>query len=560
MVMEESPDLDPSIAFYAVCHSKRDTVNEGIERIGKYSDPCKKNVNLLTSFSQIFKQKSEIHIPINRKKLMIDSGAYDFLIKNRSHFPYTPEQYFNEVRKIDDLDPNFLVSMDHICSPVVRKGDHENNLKRIRKTIKNTMELQKIIDREDPGFELVQVVQGYREDEYKYCISEMIKRGTIENGDYIGIGSLANRKKVSEIRGAVNAVHDVMEDHGLKDVRIHLFGITLNAIKDVIVAEKITSFDSLSWTFPYRFGRVKLFTGHRMIEANTHGRLVEPEFYEISLRTTLIYVDYINYLYIEKERKAWNKTFNDFYAKHCHSINRVNHTNAHDVNDVNSNHIVVFTGDQFVILDPRGVVLSKEELYNLARSSAVLFLDRWEREREKQFFNLYEDFISRDRPRIPSQAWDGLYQFIREILLSAPWVDPDGSDGQELKSFKDIIIPFVGKKIKSNSKRQGTIDFSLGHDLERPGVLSSIDTGLLSNARLKGFFYPRNEKRSGCASSFFAPENDLFASDQSPMSIPIACLKDQINAPVPQQGSSTNPGSSITFSKNKENCGDFLVG
>lgn len=457
--------------FYAVCHSKNDAVNRGIERLGSnyYRGNSNVSVNLITSYSQIYKQsRNTISIPSNHKNLMIDSGAYDFIIKKKGGYPYEPKEYFQKIYDLyhhkDEILPlNYLVSMDLICNPVLNNTDHKNNLSKIKKTINNTIKLFRLFEEKNPQFKLVPVIQGYRIDEYEKCVQGLIDTNILSSNQKVGIGSLANRKKVSEIRSVVKAVSDKLIENNLKDVKIHLFGITLNAIKNQEIAQIISSFDSFSWTFPYRFGRVKAFTGNRMIEANTHKKLVEQEFYEISLRATLLYVDYLNIRFIrqkaEQEYNLWknNKSINiDNITKE--NKNHYNQYIKKNPSPPKMCKLLIFSGDKFVLLEPKNVKLSFQERYYIARSSMYQFFDIFKNQKEKirkrikNLNNIKSNEIFSKDIIIIDNIFDTIYKYIKNYKESSENYEKFLEKIENIQKTYSNIIPFIGDGCYNNSQ------------------------------------------------------------------------------------------------------------
>lgn len=373
------------VEFYAVCHAKMDSINRGIERLQYYegSKELKKNVNVLLSFSQVYSpnKAASIELPSNVNKVMIDSGAYDFQVKKKGEFPYTPKEYFDQIKKISlekkNFKINYLVSMDYICM----KNDSPEIIKnKIKKTVNNAKILNDLIKNDkNIHFKLIPVLQGYKSDDYIYCAKELIDNGIINSTSYIGIGSLANRKKISEIKEIVVNVDNYFKKRfNSHNIKIHLFGINLNAIKNKEIFSRIYSFDSFSWTFPYRFGRVKIFTGVRMIEANTRKKLKEPEFYEISLRTTIDYVNFLNDK-ISNEKKPTIQENRNEKNNYLAILKDKQESEFSKIKEISkrfqkTNKVFVFTGEKSVILEPKNVVLSPEEQYFVLRYYTYLFM------------------------------------------------------------------------------------------------------------------------------------------------------------------------------------------
>ncbi len=452
--------------FYAVCHAKDDSVNRGIERLGsdKYRGEYKKSLNLLTSYSQIYKKpKGSLSIPKNCNKLIIDSGAYDFIIKRKAEYPYEPKEYFINMLNLFNkrkIPLDYLVTMDLICNPVNSKTDHNNNLKKIRKTIENTKKLDKLFEQEDPKFKLMPVIQGYSVGEYEVCVQNLIESNVLvskKSSDFlVGIGSLANRKKVSEIKAVVRAVGKKFSDNDYKNIKIHLFGTRLNAIKDHEIAQNISSFDSFSWTFPYRFGRVKLFTGSRMIEANTQKKLKEPEFYDISLRTTLAYVDFLNFKFIEEitkklEKKIEMKIPSIREKVTPNIINNKKKYNPELYKKPNNNcKLLVFSGDKFVLLEPKNVKLSFQERYYIARKSMYQFFDIIESQKQNisnriSNLNLLKsDEIFKTDFIIIDTLFETIFQYLKKYKENFDNFEEVIETIQTIQKNYSEIIPFLG--------------------------------------------------------------------------------------------------------------------
>ena len=461
--------------FYAVCHAKNDSVNRGIERLGsdKYRGKFKKSLNLLTSYSQIYKQpKGRLSIPKNCKRLIIDSGAYDFIIKRKAEYPYEPKEYFIDILNLFNngvIPLDYLVTMDLICNPLNNKTEHKNNLKKIRKTIENTKKLDQLFEQEDPKFKLMPVIQGYSVEEYEMCVKYLIESNILiskKSSDFlVGIGSLANRKKVSEIKAVVKAVSRKFSENDYKNIKLHLFGISLNAIKNHEIAQKIVSFDSFSWTFPYRFGRVKLFTGSRMIEANTQKKLKEPEFYDISLRTTLAYVDFLNFRFIEEKTKKIEKKFEakilSIRKKVTPEIKRK--YNPELCKKPKSNcKLLVFSGDKFVLLEPKNVKLTFQERYFIARKNMYQFFDIIESQKQEikkrinNLNHLKSDEIFKTDVVIINTLFETIFQYLKKYEENDNNLEKLSETIQNIQKNYSEIIPFL--RNDSYSNKQAIID------------------------------------------------------------------------------------------------------
>lgn len=335
-----------------------DSLNRGINSIHQ-------KVNLLSSYSSIIKNPTKkIEFPCNRNKLMIDSGAYDLLIRGElDDFPFTPKEYVNGIKNME-IKPDYIVSMDYICSP----EDVNKNKELIKKTIKNAEVLRKEIKNSD-NLCLIPVVQGYYVDDYLFCLREMIKKKIVKSGDFIGIGSLAARKKVQAPREIILSIKNELKRNKIS-AKIHCFGLNLNIIKDFRTFNAIDSIDSLAWTFPYRFGRVKIFTRERMIEANSRGKLHEPEFYYLSLIATLKYISFLNLKYTRYSKSiAKSIKLNNTKERRNNLVIPIK-KNATILNyELNIGKVPIYTGNKFLCLEPKNTGISIFEFYYLFLSA-----------------------------------------------------------------------------------------------------------------------------------------------------------------------------------------------
>ncbi|MHA1249050.1 MAG: deazapurine DNA modification protein DpdA family protein [Candidatus Helarchaeota archaeon] len=426
------------LEFFAVCHTKMDSLNKGINSISR-------KVNLLVSYSQIYKNnKNEIELPKNRKKLMIDSGAFDLLEKrNLEEYPFTPKDYVNAIKNLS-IKPDYVVSLDYIC----KKNQHTKNILTINKTINNAVILRNEFKR-DEGITFIPVIQGYDLDEYLYCVNQLVKKKIIIDGDIIGIGSLVGRKSSKESQLVIKSIYNFLKERGIIP-KIHCFGVNLNVIKDRNIFNIVHSIDSLAWTFPYRFGRVKIFTRERLIEANSNRKLKEPEFYYVSLNSTLNYIDFLNLKYhntfLEKSLKI-NEVFKIKNEKDLFNAYKkialnfgVNEKILNNINSLNAlkdcilklsiqnkkrstikiDIIPVYTGNKIIFLEPKCQNVDKFEfLYLFVSSIKNAFLDLSKKTRNylNIFLKILREFYSSLDKKYLNIIYDVLSEFNLQFIF-----------------------------------------------------------------------------------------------------------------------------------------------
>lgn len=98
----------------------------------------------------------------------------------------------------------------------------------------------------DTGVYILPVLQGYRPDEYVRHMGQYGDR--LQPGAWVGVGSVCKRNsKPEQIEEIVKAIKQERPD-----LRLHLFGIKLTALKNPVVRELGYSADSMAWSFAAR--------------------------------------------------------------------------------------------------------------------------------------------------------------------------------------------------------------------------------------------------------------------------------------------------------------------
>jgi hypothetical protein len=203
--------------------------------------------------------------------LMLDSGGFQLLSKF-NEYPFTCEQYYEFVNRVN---PNYFVSMDYPC------GDDKNVKEKIEKTISNLIKLKEFGDER-----LIPVLQGYKLDDYLYCLDRFKEQGLIS--DYMGIGSLVPK----EIEEAKEIILNLTKE--LKGIKIHIFGMKLKLLENPEIFRSIYSFDTMNYLFNIFVGRVLVFSGDRLVELQSNRKLKREEIIRINLKS---YLEYHNYLW-----------------------------------------------------------------------------------------------------------------------------------------------------------------------------------------------------------------------------------------------------------------------
>lgn len=173
-------------------------------------------------------------MPKTTQNLFLDSGGYQAFTRF-SGYPFNVEQY---ARYVERVKPTFVATMDYPCEKELTLLDSRKD--RVKETVNNAVEL---VDLEATmGFdaEVVPVIQGYLIEDYMHCISLYNEVGLCL--EHVAVGSLCKRKNSKEIRDILLAIR-----YSLPNSKIHAFGLTLSALKDLAIVQSINSFDTQAW-------------------------------------------------------------------------------------------------------------------------------------------------------------------------------------------------------------------------------------------------------------------------------------------------------------------------
>jgi len=189
--------------------------------------------------------------PPAHTRFFLDSGGFTCL--NRfGDYPWSLEDYLS---LIWHYKPDYVATMDYPCEPEINRRIYlgsseqskalETNKERIRATVDNATWL---LEQDVPApTTVVPVIQGYTLEEYLSCIDLYERRGVFDIVDYVAIGSMCRRGAEKEIERLVVALTDyVWSTHS--DVRFHLFGLKLSALKRKAIFDRTHSVDSAAWS------------------------------------------------------------------------------------------------------------------------------------------------------------------------------------------------------------------------------------------------------------------------------------------------------------------------
>jgi len=168
--------------------------------------------------------------------LFVDSGGFQATDRWDMSYPYEPKRLFDWA---ESIDADYVAAPDFACEPELHPSSVEH---RIERTIEEHAFAFDQYHEGDYSFTLIPVLQGYYEDQYKWCIERYKQEGFIR--DYMAVGTVCKRD-------STDAIHNVMTtiDCGLPDVDFHMFGMTLNAWKDRRMMGRFRSADTAAWNW-----------------------------------------------------------------------------------------------------------------------------------------------------------------------------------------------------------------------------------------------------------------------------------------------------------------------
>lgn len=208
---------------------------------GKYADV----ENVLVSVASMYDKKNGLRInksmiPATVKRLFVDSGGFSFASK-WGEYPFTVEEFVSFVGLLSDEFPVTEVAiMDYPCEPSVNRSILKNNATRIRATVSNALDCMDA----DCSLPWLPVVQGYELNEYLWCL-ELYRNNliSVDNFSYWAIGSLCARKKTGGLRRIITKLKEEINQ------AIHVFGMTITALRDPQIFFSVESSDSGAWSF-----------------------------------------------------------------------------------------------------------------------------------------------------------------------------------------------------------------------------------------------------------------------------------------------------------------------
>jgi len=191
-------------------------------------------INYQTKISSSFKRK-DYH-----KFVFVDCGGFSSSLI-AGGYRTSDEDYLKFVQRVH---ADVFALRDYPCEPSILQKWHRTVAEHIEMTVEHHIRLLERCS--DVEAEPVAVIQGWKVEDYLDCIDRFREQGLILK--YMGIGSICRRGSQKEIRRIVTVIRGE-----LGDVKLHGFGISLNALRYKDVWNSLYSADSGAWDFASRW-------------------------------------------------------------------------------------------------------------------------------------------------------------------------------------------------------------------------------------------------------------------------------------------------------------------
>lgn len=196
----------------------------------------------------LFDRKSNFQIDV---PWLFDSGAFTEISQFGCHRLSATERARQVSRWAQCGELLAAVSQDWMCEPTViqRTGGT------VRQHQKLTLErYDELLETTPDHIYTLPVLQGWEPEDYCEHLEAYGNRLLL--GAWVGVGSVCRRGKVGEIEEILKAIHNLRPD-----LRLHGFGLKLQALASPAVRQLLFSCDSMAGAFARKFGSTKTEIG-----------------------------------------------------------------------------------------------------------------------------------------------------------------------------------------------------------------------------------------------------------------------------------------------------------
>ncbi len=195
-------------------------------------------INHQTKIADSFRRRE------HHRSIFVDCGGFSSSLITGG-YRTSDKEY---LRFVDRVRADVFALRDYPCEPEILRKWGRTVTDHIELTVSHHIKILDICNgiRAKP----VPVIQGWKVEDYLYCIDRFKEQGLIT--DYVAIGSICRRGSQKQIRKIINVIKDE-----LPNVRLHGFGISINALKYKDVWDSLYSADSGAWDYASRWRNLK---------------------------------------------------------------------------------------------------------------------------------------------------------------------------------------------------------------------------------------------------------------------------------------------------------------
>lgn len=173
---------------------------------------------------------------------MLDSAAFSELLLH-GHYRDSEEEFVRKVGRVIEHRPDVVVSQDYMCEEVMLRKTGLTLQDHQRLTIERYDNIRALWQWRTP---LMPVLQGFAVDDYLRHLEQYGPR--LKVGMWVGVGSVCKRQ------GDIRLIEELLEAlvRERPDLRLHGFGVKLQALESDAIRELLWSADSMAWSFAER--------------------------------------------------------------------------------------------------------------------------------------------------------------------------------------------------------------------------------------------------------------------------------------------------------------------
>jgi hypothetical protein len=190
-------------------------------------------LNVMISVNALSERKSGFRV----NNWIMDSGAFS-QISRHGKFVMSPDEYIELIAKFSVCGTlRAAVCQDWMCEPFILEKTGLDIREHQWRTIQSYMELSDSCD-----VPILPVLQGFTPSDYVKHVKLYAER--LKEGAWVGVGSVCKRNSNPD------AIEDILLEikRARPDLRLHGFGLKIQALKRATIRALLHSSDSMAWS------------------------------------------------------------------------------------------------------------------------------------------------------------------------------------------------------------------------------------------------------------------------------------------------------------------------